>query len=52
MDLGESGDRAQALAVAMNALAEAVTIRGADNHVIYANTAALDRLGFSSVQES
>lgn len=51
MDLGESDGRAQALAVAMNALAEAVTIRGADNHVIYANTAALERLGFSSVQE-
>lgn len=51
MDLGESDDRAQALAVAMNALAEAVTIRGADNHVVYANTAALDRLGFSSVEE-
>ncbi|MGN6371986.1 MAG: SpoIIE family protein phosphatase [Solirubrobacteraceae bacterium] len=51
MDLGESDDRAQALAVAMNALAEAVTIRGADNHVIYANTAALDRLGFATAEE-
>jgi serine phosphatase RsbU (regulator of sigma subunit) len=51
MDLGESDDRAQALAVAMNALAEAVTIRAADDRVIYANTAALDRLGLSSVQE-
>ena len=51
MGLGESDDRAQALAVAMNALAEAVTIRAADNHVIYANTAALDRLGFASVEE-
>lgn len=51
MDLGESDDRAQALAVAMNALAEAVTIRGADNRVIYANTAALDRLGFATAEE-
>jgi PAS domain S-box-containing protein len=39
------------LSVIVNALAEAVTIRGADDHLIYANEAALDRLGFSSVEE-
>jgi PAS domain S-box-containing protein len=41
----------QRLAVIVNALAEAVTIRGPDDHLIYANQAALDRLGFSSVEE-
>jgi PAS domain S-box-containing protein len=40
-----------ALSVIVNALAEAVTIRGLDNHLIYANQAALDLLGFSSVEE-
>ncbi|MCW3067919.1 MAG: domain S-box protein [Solirubrobacterales bacterium] len=39
------------LAVTVNALAEAVTIRGPDNHLIYANQAALDRLSLSSVEE-
>ncbi|MEA2313351.1 MAG: hypothetical protein QOI03_43 [Solirubrobacteraceae bacterium] len=41
----------QRLAVIVNALAEAVTIRGRDDHLIYANQAALDRLGFASVEE-
>jgi PAS domain S-box-containing protein len=41
----------QRLSVIVDALAEAVTIRGPDNHLVYANQAALDRLGFSSVQE-
>ncbi|MDQ6811872.1 MAG: SpoIIE family protein phosphatase [Actinomycetota bacterium] len=41
----------QRLSVIMNALAEAVTIRGTDDHIIYANQAALDRLGFASVEE-
>jgi serine phosphatase RsbU (regulator of sigma subunit) len=39
------------LAVILDALAEAVTIRARDNHLVYANQAALDRLGFSSAQE-
>lgn len=51
MVLGEPDDRGQPLAVAMNALAEAVTIRGTDNRVVYANRAALDRMGMSSVRE-
>jgi PAS domain S-box-containing protein len=38
------------LAVIVDALAEAVTIRGLDDHLIYANQAALDRLGFASVE--
>jgi PAS domain S-box-containing protein len=41
----------QRLAVIVNSLAEAVTIRGPDDHIIYANRAALDRLGLSSVEE-
>ncbi len=41
----------QRLAVIVNALAEAVTIRGPDNHIIYANQAALDRLGLDSVED-
>jgi PAS domain S-box-containing protein len=51
MDLGEALDERRPLAVVMDALAEAVTIRGRDNHVVYANRAALERLGFASVQE-
>jgi PAS domain S-box-containing protein len=39
------------LAVVVDALAEAVTIRGSNNHLIYANRAALDQLGFSSLEE-
>jgi PAS domain S-box-containing protein len=41
----------QRLSVVVDALAEAVTIRGTDNHVIYANKAALDRLGFTSAED-
>jgi PAS domain S-box-containing protein len=41
----------QRLSVIVNALAEAVTIRGLDNHLIYANQAALDRLGFKTVED-
>lgn len=41
----------QRLDVIVNALAEAVTIRGTDDHIIYANQAALDRLGMSSVDD-
>jgi PAS domain S-box-containing protein len=66
MDLGEAeqerqrlldqlqharGEGEQRLEVIMDALAEAVTIRGLDDHLIYANRAALHRLGFSSVDE-
>jgi PAS domain S-box-containing protein len=39
------------LAVVVDALAEAVTIRGADDHLIYANQAALDQLGFTSLED-
>jgi PAS domain S-box-containing protein len=41
----------QRLAVIVEALGEAVTIRGPDEHLIHANRAALDRLGLASVQE-
>ncbi len=41
----------QRLEVIVNALAEAVTIRAPDDHVIYANQAALDRMGLASVEE-
>jgi PAS domain S-box-containing protein len=41
----------QRLAVILDAVAEAVTIRAPDNHLVYANRAALDRLGFDSVEE-
>ena len=41
----------QRLSVVVNALAEAVTIRGPDDHLIYANQAALDRLGFASLED-
>ncbi len=41
----------QRLSAVMDALAEAVTIRGSDDHLIYANQAALDRLGFASVED-
>jgi PAS domain S-box-containing protein len=39
------------LAVIVDALAEAVTIRALDDHLVYANQAALDRLDFASVEE-
>lgn len=41
----------QRLAVVLDALAEAVTIRGPDNHLIYANKAALERLDMTSVED-
>lgn len=41
----------QRLSVILNALAEAVTIRGADDHLVYANKAALDLLGFKSTED-
>jgi PAS domain S-box-containing protein len=40
----------QRLSVIVDALAESVTIRGPDNHLISANRAALDMLGFASVE--
>ena len=46
--LAGSEQRLQAI---VDSLAEAITIRGRDNHVIYANRAALDRLGLDSVAE-
>lgn len=41
----------QRLSVVVDALAEAVTIRGSDDHIMYANQAALDRLGFTSLED-
>jgi PAS domain S-box-containing protein len=41
----------QRLAVVLDSLAEAVTIRGRDDHLIYANRAALARLGFDSAED-
>ncbi len=41
----------QRLRAIVDSLAEAITIRGRDNHLIYANRAALDRMGFGSVEE-
>jgi PAS domain S-box-containing protein len=40
----------QRLSVIVDALAESVTIRGADDRLVYANRAALDMLGFASVE--
>ena len=41
----------QRLAVIVDALGEAVTIRGRDDHLIHANRAALERMGLASVEE-
>ncbi len=41
----------QRLAVTLDSLAEAVTIRAPDNRLVYANRAALDRLGFATADE-
>ncbi len=49
--LGELRGSEQRLEVVLGALADAVTIRGADNRLLYANQAALDRLGLESVEE-
>jgi PAS domain S-box-containing protein len=46
----EGADQLQ-LAAVLDALGEAVTIRGRDDRLIYANQAALDRLGFASVED-
>ena len=35
----------------LDALAEAVTIRDPHDHIIYANRAALDHMGFASLEE-
>ncbi len=53
MELGQAQAllELQRLSVLVDALAEAVTIRGADDHLIYANRAALNRLGFDSVEQ-
>jgi PAS domain S-box-containing protein len=45
----ERAIRDQRLSVILDVLAEAVTIRALNNHLVYANQAALDRLGFESV---
>ncbi|HEX3911630.1 MAG TPA: SpoIIE family protein phosphatase [Solirubrobacteraceae bacterium] len=39
------------LAVILDSLAEAVTIRAGDDRLVHANQAALDRLGFQSAEE-
>jgi PAS domain S-box-containing protein len=41
----------QRLSAILNSLGEAVTIRGADDQLIDANRAALDRMGLASVEE-
>jgi PAS domain S-box-containing protein len=46
--LAGSEQRLQAI---VDSLAEAITIRGLDNRIVYANRAALERMGFSSVEE-
>jgi len=45
----ERAIRDERLSVILDALAEAVTIRAPNNHLVFANQAALDRLGFDSV---
>jgi PAS domain S-box-containing protein len=45
----ERAIRDQRLSVILDSLAEAVTIRAPNNHLVYANQAALDRLSFDSV---
>jgi hypothetical protein len=39
------------LAPILDALGEAVTIRGADDRLVFANRAALDRMGFDSLEQ-
>jgi PAS domain S-box-containing protein len=48
--LGALRGSEQRFAVIVNAIADAVTIRGTDNRLLYANKAALDRLGLDSVE--
>ena len=45
----ERAIRDERLSVILDALAEAVTIRAPNNHLVFANQAALDRLGLDSV---
>jgi PAS domain S-box-containing protein len=45
----ERAIRDQRLSVILDSLAEAVTIRARNDHIVYANQAALDRLGFDTV---
>ena len=48
---GEADGSDRRLGAILDALGEAVTIRGRDDRLIYANQAALDRLGFASVED-
>jgi PAS domain S-box-containing protein len=47
----ERAIRDERLSVILDALAEAVTIRAPNDHLVYANPAALQRMGVSSTQE-
>lgn len=51
MEIGKARSIVELTTVVMDALAEAVTIRGPEDRLVYANRAALDRLGFASVEE-
>ena len=44
-------EREQRLSVILDAIGEAVTIRGRDDRLLYANRAALDRIGLRSLEE-
>ena len=48
-DVLEGNDKR--VASILDAFGEAVTIRGTDDRLIYANQAALDRLGFTSIED-
>lgn len=48
---GQADGSDRRLGAVLDALGEAVTIRGRDDRLIYANQAALDRLGFASVED-
>ena len=47
----ERAIRDERLSVILDALAEAVTVRAPNDHLVYANPAALERMGVSSMQE-
>jgi PAS domain S-box-containing protein len=47
----ERAIRDERLSVILDALAEAVTVRAPNDHLVYANPAALQRMGVSSMQE-
>src|ERR1700685_1108777 len=51
MDSEKAQSIGELTTVVMDALAEAVTIRGPEDRLVYANRAALDRLGFASVED-